>query len=160
MCFTSACNDHDICYRTCGSVKVTCDETFYHDMTSICAGQFEAGSRDSRWCLDLAYVYWQAVVRFGEPGFSRLQDEACAYEASHDQPVRRIRANATVLPSIAPFEDKDDDLMPDAWESLVGLDPSDPTDAREDSDGDGLVNLREFIGSSHPFCPEWRPHVR
>ena len=157
VCFTSACNDHDICYRTCGCVKVTCDDVFYGDLTSICAGRFEAGSRESRWCLDLAYVYWQAVVRFGEPGFSRLQREACAYEASHDRPAMRVRANATALPSIPPFEDEDDDLMPDEWESRVGLDPTDPTDAWGDSDGDGLVNLREFIESSDPFCQDANP---
>ena len=160
VCFTSACDDHDICYRTCGSVKDTCDDVFYGDLTSICAGQFETGSRDSRWCFKLAYVYWQVVVRFGEPGFSRLQREACAYEARHDQPEMRFRGNATALPSMPPFEDEDDDLMPDAWESRVGLDPTDPTDAAEDPDGDGLVNLREFIGNGDPFCAERQPRVR
>jgi hypothetical protein len=41
--------------------------------------------------------------------------------------------------------------MPDAWEMIVGLDPSDPADAMEDFDSDGLINLQEFIHDTDPF---------
>jgi len=47
--------------------------------------------------------------------------------------------------------DADGDGLPDDYEVLVGLDPSDPLDALADSDADGLTNLEEFAAGSHPF---------
>ena len=40
--------------------------------------------------------------------------------------------------------DDDYDGMSDDWERYYGLDPSDPTDAKEDMDHDGVTNLDEF----------------
>jgi hypothetical protein len=50
-----------------------------------------------------------------------------------------------------PFEDADDDLLPDSWELDLGLDPRDPTDAWSDPDHDGLSNLAEFVLGSDPL---------
>ena len=45
--------------------------------------------------------------------------------------------------------DADGDDVPDAWELSYGLNPSDPYDAFDDSDNDGLLNIREYkIGTS------------
>jgi hypothetical protein len=44
----------------------------------------------------------------------------------------------TVLP------DTDGDGVPDEWETLHGLNLNDPSDARSDTDGDGLSNLEEY----------------
>lgn len=44
--------------------------------------------------------------------------------------------------------DSDDDGMPDHWETERGLDPHSPSDApdwNQDDDGDGYVNLEEYI---------------
>ncbi len=42
--------------------------------------------------------------------------------------------------------DSDFDGLPDGWEYIYGLDPSDPYDGREDSDGDGLdLDLDGFV---------------
>ena len=49
-----------------------------------------------------------------------------------------------------PGLDTDQDLIPDAWEILYGLDPEDPLDAALDPDGDGFTNLEEFIAGTHP----------
>ncbi len=40
--------------------------------------------------------------------------------------------------------DDDGDLIADDWETANGLDPTDPSDATADLDGDGLSNLEEY----------------
>jgi len=54
--------------------------------------------------------------------------------------------------------DVDLDKMGDAWESANGLDPTDPTDALHDSDGDWLLNREEHDLNSDPQngqSPTW-----
>ena len=46
--------------------------------------------------------------------------------------------------------DTDRDGMPDAYESRVGLDPNDPSDAAMDADGDGYTNVEEYLNGSSP----------
>jgi chitinase len=46
--------------------------------------------------------------------------------------------------------DDDQDGMPDAWETMYGLDPLDAADADTDLDGDGISNLDEYAGDSNP----------
>jgi hypothetical protein len=45
----------------------------------------------------------------------------------------------------APPADADMDGMPDFWESGMGLNPNDSSDARGDLDGDGYTNIEEYI---------------
>lgn len=52
--------------------------------------------------------------------------------------------------ALAQEPDSDEDGMPDAWETLFGLDPQDPSDAALDPDGDGLTNLQEFGLGTYP----------
>lgn len=49
-----------------------------------------------------------------------------------------------------PYTDKDNDGMPDAWEEKYGLDRSDKTDATKDTDGDGYMNIEEFLNGTNP----------
>ncbi len=46
--------------------------------------------------------------------------------------------------------DTDADGMPDNWEIAFYLNPSDPSDATTDYDGDGITNLDEYLSSTRP----------
>jgi len=46
--------------------------------------------------------------------------------------------------------DSDNDGMPDGWEQENGMDPTDPSDAGEDPDGDGMTNQEEFEAGTDP----------
>ncbi len=46
--------------------------------------------------------------------------------------------------------DDDGDGMDDDWEIRYGLNPADPSDANMDSDGDGTINLEEFLAGTNP----------
>lgn len=50
--------------------------------------------------------------------------------------------------------DADSDGMPDGWEMEHGFNPSDPSDAAADADGDGLTNLEEYLGGTNPNNPD------
>jgi hypothetical protein len=46
--------------------------------------------------------------------------------------------------------DADGDGMDDVWEGLNGLNPADPSDANQDPDGDGLLNIGEYRLRTNP----------
>ncbi|WP_300417821.1 M4 family metallopeptidase [uncultured Pseudoalteromonas sp.] len=48
------------------------------------------------------------------------------------------------------FADNDGDSIPDSWEVVHGLDPSNSDDALLDNDNDGLSNLNEFLHQGDP----------
>ena len=50
--------------------------------------------------------------------------------------------------------DSDGDGMVDWWEANFGLDPSDPSDAALDPDGDGLPNLAEYGLGTNPLAAD------
>ncbi|MFC1582828.1 right-handed parallel beta-helix repeat-containing protein, partial [Planctomycetota bacterium] len=51
--------------------------------------------------------------------------------------------------------DADGDGMDDTWEGNKGLNNSDPDDGDDDPDGDGAVNLLEFLAGTEPFTPDF-----
>ena len=157
VCFTQACNSHDLCYGVCGTPRDGCDNAFFEDMTSICARSLPGTVQRFSRCLALAYVYWQSVVRFGQATFDAMQGHACACHQSTNRATLSAASRIDGFPRMPPFADRDDDLIPDEWEETVGLDPADPSDALVDSDSDGLVNLQEFIYDTNPFDPAGDP---
>ena len=46
--------------------------------------------------------------------------------------------------------DSDGDGMPDEWEKLYGLNPTDPEDGTKDADNDGYTNVEEFLNNTNP----------
>ena len=48
------------------------------------------------------------------------------------------------------LKDSDRDGMPDTWETQNGFNPTSASDAMQDKDGDGWVNLEEYINSLVP----------
>jgi hypothetical protein len=48
------------------------------------------------------------------------------------------------------FVDDDADGLTNAWELAFGLNPSDPSDAALDLDGDGYSNIEEYLHFGHP----------
>ena len=49
-----------------------------------------------------------------------------------------------------PYEDSDDDGMPNDWERRYGLDPNNAADAIRDLNGDGYTNIEDFINGLDP----------
>jgi hypothetical protein len=47
-------------------------------------------------------------------------------------------------------KDTDGDGIPDAWETMYGLDPNDPSDAAKDCNGDGYTNIEKYINGLDP----------
>ena len=54
------------------------------------------------------------------------------------------------LKSTAAPKDSDGDGVPDDWERRFGLNPSDPSDANLDKDGDGYTNIEEYLNGTDP----------
>ncbi|MBU0637751.1 MAG: hypothetical protein KKB50_02715 [Planctomycetes bacterium] len=150
VCFTEACNHHDVCYGTCGNSRTECDERFYADLCAACAERYPNGGLEAELCAGLAYIYWQAVARLGESFFESAQVDMCACVAAQGT----ARLSDGWVPAKAPFVDRDDDLLPDNWELAVGCDPSNCADAGLDFDGDGLSNLHEYLHGTDPYAPD------
>lgn len=53
-----------------------------------------------------------------------------------------------------PPQDQDQDGIYDNWEVYYGMDPSDPSDATSDSDGDLLTAREEFLLGTNPTNPD------
>ncbi|MCH7591422.1 MAG: hypothetical protein IH989_01400 [Planctomycetes bacterium] len=164
VCFGEACNTHDRCYGTCGTSKVVCDDLFLDTLLDTCwestpdkpALPVSLAEDDETFerCVSLAYIYWQAVARFGQIAFAIAQDVNCACLGVTPNPAPTAKQFSTASPEFYPYDDLDDDLMPDEWERVVGLDPDNAGDAGEDPDADGILNLEEFILGSNPFAAD------
>jgi len=153
-CFTEACSQHDLCYATCGSAQAGCDSRFYLDMRGICENNYAEDDPQFGRCIAVASVYYRAVDLYGQGPFDLSQVAICAcLERTRNQTAQAERP-IPFDPIVAAYPDDDHDLMPDDWELEVGLDPSNPLDAFEDPDSDGLANLTEFIHGTDPFNPD------
>lgn len=153
ICFTAACVNHDICYSTCGTQQAVCDQVFFWDMIYLCDSSTSNFTEQNE-CYSMAWIYAQAVSIYGDSYFPNTQEIVCTRDAQKWIPDGQVfddTARAAEALGPAPFVDMDNDLMPDEWETIVGLDPTDPADAWLDYDGDGLVNLGEYTHGMDPY---------
>ena len=74
--FLECCNQHDICYETCGSSKIACDNDFYTCMFCSCGAEYDDFFSQLA-CEELACSYFQAVDEFGCSAFGAAQEQAC-----------------------------------------------------------------------------------
>lgn len=110
--------------------------------------QEDAGEDQYTWNIsDLAgatyYIY--AVIE------DTTNDPVIDYSSG---PFTKIVLGCTVREGGKDEEDSDCDGMPDYWEEKYGLDPQDPTDAGENLDIDGCINLDEYKNQSHPLVSD------
>ena len=75
--FTPACNNHDICYGTCGEDKSKCNQKLEQDMKNVCDGVKDSVVR--RRCNSIAELYRYALDKnfLSEGPYQDAQDEAC-----------------------------------------------------------------------------------
>ena len=80
--FTTACNNHDKCFGTCGALKTKCDKDFYDDMVFLCYQKYNWNSVTPappiyenllNVCKSLANAYFQAVSNFGNEPYNNAQ---------------------------------------------------------------------------------------
>ena len=85
--FTPACNEHDVCYGTCGRDKSDCDTAFLRGMLAACQdlalgpalrddGQLTTGTTVTT-CLSYAYAYYSVVSLKGQDAFDTAQEQGC-----------------------------------------------------------------------------------
>lgn len=76
--FTSACNNHDVCYDTCNSDRSVCDKKFLDEMYGECARKYAKGSKALTHCIGVAKNFFYAGARtFGGSAWDSAQQKAC-----------------------------------------------------------------------------------
>jgi len=70
--FTVCCNQHDLCYDTCGNKKSDCDLDFKKCMERVCLGV-----ADKKGCQSKANTFFTGTVIFGCHSYQVSQQNAC-----------------------------------------------------------------------------------
>ncbi len=70
--FRSACELHDKCYGTCKRSKDKCDAEFLLDLLWACK-KFDFSNPIRYDCIHTAFLYYNAVVIFGEDAYKKAQ---------------------------------------------------------------------------------------
>ncbi len=158
-CFTTGCNSHDLCYRTCGSTQIACDNEFRTNLNDICMTALADNPPELERCQRVASIFANVVTGAGNTFFDASQNFACVCDDPTLNPNLTVTKTTPTAPTsygsdLPHDDDSDGDLLPDNMELAAGLDPFDPTDAERDDDGDGLINFQELIHGTNPFLPD------
>jgi hypothetical protein len=100
-------------------------------------GAGATGARVTALAIDLAKIEVDADGRVDTAG-NRFENSAR---------MRWIDFNTAIA---ADLRDDDGDGMHNSWETAMGLNPRDPSDANGDADGDGFSNLTEYLDGTSP----------
>lgn len=77
LSFKKACNAHDICYGTCSSDRVSCNDDFEKAMKKVCTDAFGKRTKARATCLAEAETYSDAVRLFGGDAYDEAQKAHC-----------------------------------------------------------------------------------
>jgi hypothetical protein len=112
---------------------------------------------------------WEAAVarvsrKFLPDRAATLREEVTAFlsavaaraaaQTHPDDEAGGIVGPIQAAPTVAVPVDSDGDRMPDDWELQYGLNPADSADALGDGDGDGILNIDEFLRRSSPLVAD------
>ena len=75
--FVEMCNNHDICYGTCGASKEHCDDVFWEEMVRYCETWGSHSMEYRRECVGHANTFATAVKAMGCPAYMEAQQKAC-----------------------------------------------------------------------------------
>lgn len=98
-------------------------------------------------------VEWPQELNNGEGNFFITGELSADVIQITATPGNTQRAPLNAIQFLA-ADDDDGDGMPNAWEELHGLNPTNPGDATGDEDVDGLSNLEEFRRGTNPHNPD------
>lgn len=101
------------------------------------------------WMIHDEVIYWNlgAWPRLGPAGQSIHRRKPVG---PGNSPTDWTAANPSPGQQQATSNDRDSDGMPDDWEDEHGLNPDFAADAAGDLDGDGLLNLAEYLAGTLP----------
>ena len=108
-----------------------------------------ANSQD--WTLRSAFtIFAHANMNYWTSNTNFLDGACDVINATNDLNLNYMQVHNAFMQvgincSDLPFIDSDNDRMDDNWETLNGLDPTNPEDAQQDFDVDGLTNLDEYL---------------
>ncbi|XP_065204957.1 group XIIA secretory phospholipase A2 [Planococcus citri] len=79
------CDDHDICYGTCGKDKDKCDEKFKKCLYGICSSvkQIMDSEPLNKGCKSVAKAFYMAVVGAGCKYYLDAQKDACVCHVNY-----------------------------------------------------------------------------
>jgi len=75
--FSVCCDEHDVCYDTCGEDKDLCDLTFRKCLYRVCRKDEHQKYLDNKKCKLKAKLFYMAVVGVGCQPYKNAQKHAC-----------------------------------------------------------------------------------
>lgn len=115
-------------------------------------GAFPDGSTHNLTSSDLGTTYVSST-----PKVATVDTEGVVTAISKGRTIITVRnegANATFQFDVTIPVSTVGDGIPDDWKIAHGFDPNDPSVASQDTDGDGLTNLQEFLLGTDPRNPD------
>ncbi|MGM0953170.1 MAG: PA14 domain-containing protein [Pseudomonadota bacterium] len=95
----------------------------------------------------------ESLASWAPSGYSESEDAEEIYSLGYRVGFFDGGKDLTFSPTYPP-QDQDQDGVYDNWEVFYGMDPSDPSDASVDSDGDLLTAREEFLLGTNPTNPD------